>query len=232
MRLMRWLAVGCSLGKIREDRSRYKMAEQGLLPRFGPAINNRERPMPGQTQAATGAVPGPRPDSRPQVGLDSGVGVSGANERNSMTTETTAAAVESAEAGAKPEAPSREKIAPVSPEAVGQGQNQDTRGVAAHRFPLGRWTMFRNPFSKSPKPSGAPRGPVQGELWLDLVKPVRNDLTDSDVVVVAGRSTSSASAPLGSSATETSSVSMPEEKAAAEPVWSRLKTQFFGAEKE
>ena len=118
-------------------------------------------------------------------------------------------------------------------EPVAPGANQTAHGAVGHRFPLGRWTMFRNPFSKSSKPANPPAGPVQGELWLDLVKPVRNDLTDSDVVVVAGHSVSSPDAELAVRATEEPPpMSLPEEKVAAEPVWSRLKTQFFGAEKE
>jgi hypothetical protein len=45
-------------------------------------------------------------------------------------------------------------------------------------FPLGRWT--KNPFRSTAMPSQ--RAPaVQGELCLDKVKPVRNDLSDSDL---------------------------------------------------
>lgn len=51
--------------------------------------------------------------------------------------------------------------------------------VAPQAFPRGRWTFFRNPFSCAPKPKMA-EGPVQGELSLDSVRPVRNDLSDSD----------------------------------------------------
>ena len=47
-------------------------------------------------------------------------------------------------------------------------------------FPRGRWAL--NPF-KSEKP--APRPAIQGELSLDKVKPVRNDLCDSDLELVA-----------------------------------------------
>jgi hypothetical protein len=127
---------------------------------------------------------------------------------------------------------------PMAAEPVEHGANPTASGAAGHRFPQGRWTMFRNPFSKSSKPANPPRGAVQGELGLDLVKPVRNDLTDSDLLVVAGRSVSAAGAGAGADvdvagqATEPLPVSIPDEKAAAEPVWSRLKTQFFGAEKE
>jgi len=46
-------------------------------------------------------------------------------------------------------------------------------------FATGRWTLKANPF-KSARPA-VPRETVQGELSLDKVKPVRNDLSDSDL---------------------------------------------------
>ena len=49
-------------------------------------------------------------------------------------------------------------------------------------YPLGRWTLRVNPFKSGAKPV-APG--VQGELSLDKVKVVRNDLTDSDLELVA-----------------------------------------------
>lgn len=158
-----------------------------------------------------------------------------------MMTEPTAAtesAVVRSGMAANADAPIRPEKDPMAAEPVGHSANPTASGAVGHHFPLGRWTMFRNPFSKSSKPANPPRGAVQGELGLDLVKPVRNDLTDSDLLVVAGRSVSASGAGAGADvevagqATEPLPVSIPEEKAAAEPVWSRLKTQFFGAEKE
>ena len=47
------------------------------------------------------------------------------------------------------------------------------------------WTLFKNPFNRGAKSrTPAPISPVQPELWLDKVKPVRNDLSDSDIEVV------------------------------------------------
>jgi hypothetical protein len=45
-------------------------------------------------------------------------------------------------------------------------------------YPLGRWT--KNPFRSTVIPSQR-AGAVQGELSLEKVKPVRNDLSDSDL---------------------------------------------------
>jgi hypothetical protein len=53
-------------------------------------------------------------------------------------------------------------------------------------FPSGRWTRIRNPFGAR-KTEEIPAAPAQGELSLDMVKPVRNDLNDADLEVVLAR---------------------------------------------
>ena len=50
--------------------------------------------------------------------------------------------------------------------------------------PGGRWRIWRNPFGHVSKAKAA-ETPVQTELRLDAVKVVRNDLTDSDLLLVA-----------------------------------------------
>jgi len=125
---------------------------------------------------------------------------------------------------------------------AGHNTSTDTpQGTAGHRFPLGRWTLFRNPFLKKAKPATSVRTPVQGELWLDLVKPVRNDLTESDVEVVAAATPAAPAPEVPVPESRPSSISLSSsieltangcEESVPEPVWSRLKMQFFGAEKE
>jgi hypothetical protein len=58
-----------------------------------------------------------------------------------------------------------------------------TRNEPQHAYPLGRWTVFKNPFSRKAAP---PRqsAPVQSELSLDTLKVVRNDLSDADLEIV------------------------------------------------
>jgi len=65
-------------------------------------------------------------------------------------------------------------------ETIAEEQKQ-ANSAPMHVFPAGRWTL--NPFKSAP----APRQTVQGELSLDKVKPVRNDLSDSDLEVVPVR---------------------------------------------
>jgi hypothetical protein len=73
----------------------------------------------------------------------------------------------------------RERAAgkPMNTEAVAEQMVQSARD---NPFPRGRWTL--NPF-RGEKP--VPRPAIQGELSLDKVKPVRNDLSDSDLELVA-----------------------------------------------
>lgn len=73
----------------------------------------------------------------------------------------------------------RERAAgePMKTEAVA---GQVVQSTGQNPFPRGRWTL--NPF-KSEKPASRPA--IQGELSLDKVKPVRNDLSDSDLELVA-----------------------------------------------
>ena len=62
-----------------------------------------------------------------------------------------------------------------------QGEAKDA-GRGMNAYPLGRWTLRVNPFKTAPKPA---RTGVQGELSLEKVKVVRNDLSDSDLELVA-----------------------------------------------
>lgn len=81
-------------------------------------------------------------------------------------------------------------------EAGPVGMPATTLGVPAQVYPMGRWTLFKNPFGKRSKPV-EPVAPVQGELLLDMVRPIRNDLSDSDLELVpANRSTRTTSKEL------------------------------------
>ena len=104
-----------------------------------------------------------------------------------------------------------------------------------HAFPLGRWTMlskvslFRNPFARTRKP-GLEQQPLQTELVLDAVTPIRNDLSDADLEIISadGRKEGVATS------STTTDVEVPGELApvSAKPqapmAWEHGKTQFFG----
>ena len=54
----------------------------------------------------------------------------------------------------------------------------------AQAYPLGRWTLPKNPFASKSATAKPPKGPVQCQLSIEAVKVVRNDLSDSDLEVV------------------------------------------------
>jgi hypothetical protein len=104
-----------------------------------------------------------------------------------------------------------------------------------HAFPLGRWTVlatasvFRNPFTKAPKPKQV-QAAVQTEFRIDAIKPVRNDLSDCDLEIVApaelARETSARE--LSDPAPEAAVEARP---ASTDIAWERIKSQFLGAGK-
>ena len=92
-------------------------------------------------------------------------------------------------------------------------------------YPHGRWNLFKNPFAKTPR-AKPPAEPRQSELLLESVKPVRNDLTDSDLeVVAANRPPAEAARTIGEPGSPSG------EPDASRLAWGRVKTQLFGAEK-
>ena len=96
---------------------------------------------------------------------------------------------------------------------------------AMNAYPLGRWTLKSNPFKSASKPGGAPV--VQGELSLDKVKVLRNDLSDSDLELVAASKGVKAMAETGNvfaSASVATSVK-PSWWARVWPRWFRSKAQ-------
>jgi hypothetical protein len=88
---------------------------------------------------------------------------------------------------------------------------------AALRKVLQRWTRIKNPFH--PTASGRKRlEPVQGELLLDTVTVVRNDLNETDLELVpAPEPQTFPAAPQTEKATES-----------ARLVWGRITARLFG----
>jgi len=112
-------------------------------------------------------------------------------------------------------------------EAEPQSASASAPAKPEQAFPFGRWTLFSNPFNRSSRTrSKTDAGPVQTELSLDAVKPVRNDLSDSDLEVVAGKAAAPA-VPMSPTTTATSA----HEAEASGVVWHQLKNHLLGAEK-
>jgi hypothetical protein len=89
--------------------------------------------------------------------------------------------------------------------------------------PFGGRSWFKNLFVRT-APRRSDNGPVQTELSLDSVKPVRNDLSDSDAELSrAGVAPGIATAPKA----------LPEQTPpVAGGLWQRLRTRLFGANDE
>ena len=93
--------------------------------------------------------------------------------------------------------------------------------------PFGGCSWFKNPFARTTTCQNE-NGPVQTELSLDSVKPVRNDLSDSEVEL--GGVPARTGVPPG---IPTAPKSLPDQAPAATGgLWQRLKTRLFGANDE
>ncbi|MDB6030542.1 MAG: hypothetical protein JWM16_880 [Verrucomicrobiales bacterium] len=62
---------------------------------------------------------------------------------------------------------------------------------------LFRWMKRANPFARKPAAAAPEKAPVQYELVLDSIKPVRNDLHDTDLMVVPARAAENKTAATG-----------------------------------
>lgn len=202
MSLMRLLTVGRSLGAVRDQPSRYKMTQQSLLPKFGAAKQSETVEAP-VVDSDLKAAPVPPVN---------------ANTKQKAASEPTAAKEKRTKVmtAVETEFPAVDTAAPVMPKQA---------------FPQGRWTIFRNPFGTAvSKPKAVP-APVQGELSLDSVKPVRNDLSDSDLEVIRVSRPAPVEAMAVTPVMSISPAASEEPPESAGPVWDHLKTQFFGAGK-
>jgi hypothetical protein len=91
-----------------------------------------------------------------------------------------------------------------------------SRAVAAPAvsFPQGRWTFSRRSAVPEPMARATGSGPVQGELALDLVRVVRNDLSEE---------------PARKPDTRARPVEKPKEKTETTGfLWSRITARLFG----
>ena len=203
MSLMQLLTVGRSLRSVKGGRSPFRPAEQGMLPKFAtsrtPETKPAENTNPITRPVRSPFVPPAPKAARPSRGVLLQKILSPFKRNKTMN-------------AVKAEPQSESASAPTKPEQA---------------FPFGRWTLFSNPFNRASRTRlKTDAGPVQTELSLDAVKPVRNDLSDSDLEVVAGK----AAAPAMSMSPTTTATSAHEAEASG-VVWHQLKNHLLGAEK-
>lgn len=247
MSLMKLLSVSRSFVNGKQESGRYRMAEQGMLPKFAP-VGRQVSLAPQKTleDAPSALADGVSPDvpSHPAAHAATALAFEAAPEPLQPPPDAAApTAASSAAAMAAPAAPA------LCVNAVPASTNW--------------FRLRRNPFSADPTEpvpatlsvaapapapvsvrapafaaaaAGASRAvsrPVQSELSLDAVKPVRNDLSDADLEVVPApvpRSAGTlAASTLGSSARWPGWRGYVAEKTG--PAWSRLTARWFGSER-
>jgi hypothetical protein len=222
MGLMQFLAVGRSVDRIDDGSTRYKMIQQNLLPKFGSA--NRAGRASGESQRIT------------PVALAEPCAADVANPASTATRPDRpspfhAAAAKALRPGLFRRALSRMGFANVPQAESHQSGKASSAVTRAGSKP--RKSFFKNPFSRSPRAKGG-RQAVQIELLLDSVKPVCNDLNDSDLEVVtvpAGPAVDgSVKTPSATGAVKLTA-EKGEREQSEEPAWGRIKAQVFGAGK-
>lgn len=207
MGLMKLLGTSASFARILDRPSRYRVGQLSLLPKFGadqrpevPAV----QPSPGSPFALDAQS---APSRSVTVATKGRLGdkirkIFRRSNNKTMNTVEADPSVASASAPSKPE----------------------------HAFPFGRWTLFRSPFNRvtaAAPESPSDASPVQGELLLDAVKPVRNDLSDSDLEVIETLSPNPGKAAVCLAVP----IAGDSEAPLPVPAWRRVSAQFSGAEK-
>jgi len=161
MSLVRLLTTGKSLVGGEEATSRYRLPRQNWLPKFGSVKN----PFASTVTADPARVSGQTPAS------------------DAAQTPAPSAALKKTQRLPRHQLPAR----------VASDGGAVSRGAGSAKY-AGKWLSALNPFSSKggakSKPAAGARSalPVQGELSLDKVKVVRNDLHDADLEVVPLRS--------------------------------------------
>ena len=175
--LLRLLTTGKSLVGLKDEVNRYRLSSQGLLPKFGSARNPFQKtadPRSGDESKAE--------TTGPAVSIASSVQAEGI--QNAMQPSQ-------APSPTPPEQPVRAlSVAPVKPvEAVsapfaGRTQPLESSRPTGFRRLAALFSRGR-PGAATDRPVPTAKGPVQYELSLDRVQVVRNDLSDTDLEIVA-----------------------------------------------
>jgi hypothetical protein len=202
MSLVKLLGVSKSFLSGKSRPGRYKMVEQGLLPKFSPV----GRPVSLAPRRGT-------EDFAPTDGS------SAKSEQRTFTSDSADATPAQFSLRQACERRSPFKAAVVESGGVAA----DPRAaVCVNTIPASAdWFRLR----KKTGSSGArrePPGPVQPELALDLVRPIRNDLSDAEFEIVPARPAPTVveSRPGGARAGSGFDARMP---------WGRLAARWFGA---
>src|SRR5437667_142568 len=165
MSLMKLLSVSTSFVNSRNLAGRYKLAEQGMLPKFA-AVGR-----PISLASTKGTERQPDADRVPA--------------RSSLDSETgNVIPLLAPDPSARSGPPRATTGAKAVSEAVEPAPEPTAVSVKADRTLKNWFRLRRDPFTTRPSTSVRPRQPEQPELLLEAVTPVRNDLSDADLEVV------------------------------------------------
>ena len=240
MSLLRLLRAGKSLVGGGESGGRYRLVNGPALPKFGSDKNPFREPVrvkQGTAAPEVAAMPSSLPFKEPMPDLTIAVQTEGAIREQPMKLEEQKPAVESVkkekrvgirpafETNAKPEV--QEAVTSDGKVVAGNATGVVAAGARAAARVL-RLNSKLNPLFGWVRPKGGARAlprtdaMVQGELSLDRVKVMRNDLSDSDLEIVPARKP----APVPSPAPELAAASNSPARS-----WERVASRLFGAGK-
>ena len=212
MSLLRLLTAGKSLVGLNDYRSRY-VSREGALPKFG----SKKNPF----RATTRPDFGPPADAKRPIS-EGCIASTPTNDESLSGRETGADSIDDCPAGVEGTAANTENH---SSETLKPAQKV---GVASARmdtsFDWGKVLFWRRskPVRQAVPRFGKPM--VQGELSLEGVRVVRNDLSDTDLEIVPAK-------PLAPFVTETPAKGTLERGATVETAWGRMTGRIFGAGK-
>jgi len=206
MSLLRLLAAGSSLKGLRDRPCPYKMTQQNLLPKFGQEKPGETTPVAAPESPSAAQI---RPDQLKQGGrttLPAWRVVRVLEQRECASPTPAVLIMEQTEAQMNVAEEIAKKDCPLAAKVKRPG------GGLFQRLGL-------NPFR--PKPAGRKTAaPVQGELRLEAVRVIRNDLSETDLEIIpAAKKAEETVAPPAAGVN-------PE---ATRLVWRRVAARLFGA---
>ena len=211
MSLVRLLTAGKSLVGLRDGDSPYRFTSQRFLPQFGPARNpfsNRPNAAPAQKKPAQTEPRSP--------GIHGEIGASIAKPAIPASDGEPAAVLQKQEATRTARAEFNARKVAV---ALWRRLTSLLSGWLATLCGL-----FARSGRKAAKPAipRFPKPPVQGELSLERIKVVRNDLSDADLEVVPAR-------PSATPAAAAPAPRLIEKAEGTKSAWERVTTRILGA---
>ena len=176
MSLMQLLTNGKTLVDLKHSTSRYHMPGKSFLPKFGPVKNPFTTPPSGPPPAAVVEATPKSPASVAKIAVTS----------LKETQRMPALPVKMKETKRLPFVAARNGVQPPVFELAWWEKFLDWAGAMMAKMNPSEWWPKR----KSPVKSAIPRFDkpvVQGELSLENIKVVRNDLSDADMEVVPAK---------------------------------------------